>query len=148
MSRTKQKIGSAEEAAALDLARTVELLAHPVSQLFKAHELSMTQYNVLRILRGAKEGLTCGEIANRMISRDPDITRLLDRLEKRSLIARARDDKDRRVVLTQITPEGLELLAALDGPVLKTHAESLGHMGEERLAALRELLAACREKLG
>ena len=83
-----------------------------------------------------------------MITRDPDITRLLDRLEKRTLIVRTRDDKDRRVVLTRITPEGLKILAALDRPVQETHQRLLGHMGAERLAQLAELLAACRSKVG
>src|SRR5438270_1191300 len=86
-----------EEAAFLDLARTTEMLSGPLAQLLKTEDLSPTQYNVLRILRGCPEGLTCREIANRMITRDPDITRLLDRLEKRKLIARNRGDEDRRV---------------------------------------------------
>ena len=134
--------------AFLDLLRTAEVLSHPLVQLLKSHELSATQYNVLRILRGAPDGLTCGEVGNRMITRDPDITRLLDRLEKRKLIVRTRDDKDRRVVLTRITPEGLKILAALDRPVQETHQRLLGHMGAERLAQLAELLAACRSKVG
>lgn len=116
-------------------------------QLLKSQELSVTQYNVLRILRGAAGWLTCGEIGNRMITRDPDITRLLDRLEKRMLIERARDEKDRRAVLTRITPEGMKLLAALDGPVRETHRRALGHLGAQRLAHLSELLAVCRAGL-
>jgi len=146
--KTGRRTGGPEEAAFLDLVRTAEALSHPLAQLFKRQELSLTQYNVLRILRGAPEGLTCGEVGNRMIARDPDITRLLDRLEKRKLVERARDDKDRRVVLTRITPEGLEFLAALDGPVQEAHKQSLGHMGAERLAQLSELLAACRDGTG
>ena len=110
----------------------------------KAADLSPAQYNVLRILRGSPDGLTCGEVANRMITRDPDITRLFDRVEKRGLISRARDDKDRRVVLTRIAPEGLELLATLDGPVRDMHRKLLGRLGTDRLLALRELLEACR----
>jgi DNA-binding MarR family transcriptional regulator len=70
----------------------------------------------------------------------------MDRLERRKLISRARDEKDRRVVTAKITPEGLELLAALDGPVQETHERSLGHLGAARLAQLSEILAACREK--
>src|SRR5215467_1959891 len=88
-----------EEEAFLDLLRTTDLLSRGPAQVIKAEDLSATQYNVLRILRGAPEGLACGEIGNRMITRDPDITRLLDRLEKRGLISRARDTKDRRMVL-------------------------------------------------
>src|ERR1017187_4920336 len=92
-------LASPEEAAYLDMVRTTEMLSRPLAQLLKAEDLSSTQYNVLRILRGSPDGLTCGEIANRMITRDPDITRLLDRLEKRNLVSRCRDTGDRRVVL-------------------------------------------------
>src|SRR5207248_5280234 len=120
-----------EEAAFLDLARTTEMLSGPLAQLLKTEDLSPTQYNVLRILRGCPEGLTCREIANRMITRDPDITRLLDRLEKRKLIARNRCDEDRRVVLTRITGDGLDLLATLDQPVRDMHRKLLGHLGPE-----------------
>jgi DNA-binding MarR family transcriptional regulator len=80
-----------------------------------------------------------------MISRDPDITRLLDRLEKRGLISRCRETKDRRTVLTRISPEGLKLLARLDEPVQQAHREQLGHLGREKLKALTELLRESRE---
>jgi DNA-binding MarR family transcriptional regulator len=136
-----------EEALYLELVRTTELLSRPFLELMKAEEISPAQYNVLRILRGAPDGLTCGEIGNRMISRDPDITRLLDRLEKRALVCRSRDDKDRRVVLTRISPQGLDLLDRLDEPVCETHRRLLGHLGPQRMAALSEMLAACREHL-
>lgn len=136
-----------EEVLFLDLARTTELLSRPLEQLLKTEDLSSTQYNVLRILRGAPDGLTCGEIGNRMITRDPDITRLLDRMEKRQLISRWRDDKDRRVVLTRITEAGLETLAKLDEPVRSTHRKLLGHLGMERMRALRTLLEACRNEV-
>ncbi len=139
---------SPEEALFLDLLRTVELLGRPVTQLLKSEDLSPVQYNVLRILRGAPQGLTCGEIANRMVTRDPDITRLLDRLEKRALIARKRDGEDRRVVLSQILPSGLELLARLDQPVRDTHRSLLGHLGPTRQEALARLLEACRAGIG
>jgi DNA-binding MarR family transcriptional regulator len=136
-----------EEMAFLDLVRTAELLSRPLTHLFKGKDLSPEQYNVLRILRGSPEGLHCGEIANRMITRDPDITRLLDRMEKRGLISRAREKRDRRVVLTRIAAEGLDLLASLDQPVCDTHRRLLGHLGAERLAVLRELLELCRSEL-
>ena len=83
-----------------------------------------------------------------MITRDPDITRLLDRLEKRGLILRFRDSKDRRSVLARITRRGLPLLARLDQPVQEAHRKQLGHLGRKRLKALSELLAACRSRLG
>jgi len=99
-----RRVACPEEAAFLDLLRTCDLLSRGPAQVLKAEDLSPTQYNVLRILRGAPDGLPCGEIANRMITRDPDVTRLLDRLEKRELIARWREAKDRRMVLARITP--------------------------------------------
>jgi DNA-binding MarR family transcriptional regulator len=137
-----------EEVLYLELVRTADLLSRPVSQLLKAEDLSPAGYNVLRILRGAPDGLTCGEIANRMVTRDPDITRLLDRLEKRNLISRARDKVDRRVVLTRIESAGLELLARLDQPVREKHASQLGHLGVDRMRTLSHLLEACRANLG
>ena len=144
--RKPRRTACREEAAFLDLLRTTDVLSYRPAQVLKAADLSATQYNVLRILRGAPEGLTCGEVANRMITRDPDITRLLDRLEKRVLIARCRGAKDRRMVLTRITPEGLALLARLDRPVQEAHRAQLGHLGRERLRALSELLGACRSR--
>lgn len=137
--------GCPEEAAYLDLLRTTDMLSRPLAQVLKSEDLSPTQYNVLRILRGSPGGLTCGEIGNRMITRDPDITRLLDRLEKRNLIARRRETKDRRMVLTRIAADGLELLARSDEPVQAAHRRLLGHMGRQRLRALASLLATCRE---
>ena len=82
-----------------------------------------------------------------MITRDPDVTRLLDRLEKRELISRCRETKDRRTVMTRITPEGLKLLARLDEPVQGAHRKQLGHLGRERLRALSELLRASRAQV-
>jgi DNA-binding MarR family transcriptional regulator len=135
-----------EETAFLEMLRTTDQLSRGLVPLLKAEELSPTQYNVLRILRGAPEGLPCGEIGQRMITRDPDITRLLDRLEKRGLIARWRDSKDRRIVLARITPEGLQMLDRLDGPMQEGHRKQLGHLGRERLKALCELLRAARRE--
>jgi DNA-binding MarR family transcriptional regulator len=133
-----------EELAFLELLRTSDQLNRRLVPVLKAEELSGTQYNVLRILRGAPGGLPCGEIGNRMITRDPDITRLLDRMEKRNLISRCREAKDRRTVLTRITAEGLKLLSRLDEPVQNAHREQLGHLGRERLKTLCELLRAAR----
>ena len=128
----------------MDLLRTADMLTRGADWVLKAADLSQTQYNVLRILRGAPEGLPCGEIASRMITRDPDVTRLLDRMEKRGLISRARESRDRRLVLARLTFEGLKLVNRLDEPVQKIHRKQLGHMGKERLLALAELLAAAR----
>jgi DNA-binding MarR family transcriptional regulator len=137
-----------EEDAFLDLLRATDMLSRGLITVLKSEDLSTTQYNVLRILRGSPEGLPCGEIGNRMITRDPDITRLLDRLEKRGLIARSRDAKDRRLVMAQITPAGLKLLGRLDEPVQETHRKQLGHLGRERLRALSKLLQASRLAVG
>ena len=142
-----RRTGSPEEAAFLDLVRTADILSRGAVGVFKAADLSPTQYNVLRILRGTPEGLPCGEIASRLITRDPDVTRLLDRMEKRGLIARTRESRDRRMVLARITPEGLTLVDGMDEPVQKIHKKQLGHLGKERLRALGELLAAARARV-
>ena len=134
-----------EESVFLDLLRTTDLLSRGLVALLKAEDLSPTQYNVLRILRGSPDGLPCGEIASRMITRDPDITRLLDRLEKRSLISRCRETTDRRMVMARITPEGLKFLARLDEPVTQAHRKQLGHLGRQQLKVLAELLQAARK---
>ena len=143
-STKSRREGSPEESAYLDLLRTADVLTRGAIGVLKAEELSTTQYNVLRILRGSPQGLPCGEIAGRMITRDPDVTRLLDRMEKRALISRSRESRDRRLVLARITPEGLRLVNRLDEPVQKIHRKQLGHMGKDRLRALAELLAAAR----
>jgi DNA-binding MarR family transcriptional regulator len=142
--KSGRRVGSPEEAAFLDLLRTTDTLSRGLFLVLKSDDLSPTQYNVLRILRGAPDGLACGEIASRMITRDPDVTRLLDRLEKRKLISRCREARDRRTVLARITPEGLKLLARLDEPVLAAHRKQLGHLGHERLRTLTELLRLSR----
>ncbi len=136
-----------EELTFLELARTTDLLSRPLAQVLKRAQLSGTQYNVLRILRGTPEGLPCGEIAARMITRDPDITRLLDRLETRGLISRCRETDDRRMVMARITTAGMDLLAGLDGPVVEAHRRQLGHLGKDRLRALSGLLEAARSKV-
>ena len=139
-----RRTGVLEEQVFVSLAHTTDLLARRLEPVLKAAEISPTQYNVLRILRGAPEGLACGEIASRMITRDPDITRLLDRLEKRGLVSRCRETRDRRMVLTRITEAGQKLLAQLDGPVLDAHHLQLGHLGPEKLRNLMKLLEEAR----
>ena len=139
--------GTPEESAFVELIRTTDLLSRRLVPVLKHEDLSSTQYNVLRILRGAREGLACGEIASRMITRDPDVTRLLDRMEKRGLISRCRQTKDRRTVMVRITTEGLKVLARLDSPVQAAHRRLLGHLGSSRLKALTDLLLACRSQV-
>ena len=144
----RRPLSSPEEAAFLELCRTTDMLSRSLSILLKTEDLSATQYNVLRILRGAPEGLTCGEIASRMITRDPDITRLLDRLEKRGLISRCRETKDRRMVMARIAPDGIQLLSRMDEPVREAHRAQLAHLGRERLKVLTELLQLARGNTG
>jgi DNA-binding MarR family transcriptional regulator len=145
-SKKQRRTASPEEASFLELLRTSDQLTRGLVRVLKTEELSPTQYNVLRILRGTPEGLPCGEIASRMITRDPDITRLLDRMEKRGLISRCRETRDRRLVLTRITPAGLELLGRMDEPVQEIHREQLGHLGRERLGLMCELLRSARRE--
>lgn len=137
---------SLEEEVILNLARTAEYVGSRGAEVLKQAELTPTQYNALRILRGAgTEGLTCGEISERMVTKDSDITRLLDRLERRGLISRERPENNRRVVLTRITDDGLRILAELDDRVQESHLKLAGHLGKQRLEALNELLEAMRE---
>jgi DNA-binding MarR family transcriptional regulator len=136
---------SLEVEAYVGLLRTADALLRGIEAVLKNAGLSPTQYNVLRILRGAgRTGLSCREIAERMITRDPDITRLLDRLEKRRLIARARGALDRRLILTRISARGLSLLKTLDQPVVAVHRKQLRHLGEKRLRRLVRLLEEAR----
>lgn len=134
--------------ASLELLRTADVVVQGLAATLKPYGLSLNQYNVLRILRGAEPGgLPCGQIAERMLTRDPDMTRLLDRLESRSLVSRCREKGDRRVVLARITRPGLEVLAELDEPVRKKHEEQLGHLSDAKLRILIELLEAARRPL-
>ena len=143
--KQSRPIPTPEEEAYLNVQRTANVLLQEVAELLKGHNLTPTQYNVLRILRGAgEEGLTAGDVGDRMITRDPDVTRLLDRLETRGLAERSRCTEDRRVVWTRITAAGLAAIGPLDEPVNELHLRSLAHLGPERLATLIELLEAAR----
>jgi len=127
-----------EEEASLSIVRTADLMFQHVADVLKPFDLSSSQYNVLRILRGAKEALPCGQIAERMVSRDPDITRLLDRMEARGLISRARDEQDRRVVKAQITAKGLSLLDEIQPLIFEYHRQRFAGFGKKQL---RQLIA-------
>ncbi len=144
----KQKVpfSSREQEAYLSLLRTTDALQSSVEARLKEFGLTGTQYNALRILRGAgAEGLPCSEVGERMITRDPDITRLLDRLQKRGLVERARCKRDRRVVYGKITAAGLKLLRELDEPLEKHSREMLRHVGQAKLKQLIELLEKVRD---
>jgi DNA-binding MarR family transcriptional regulator len=135
-----------EDEAMVSLHRTADQLQGRFSDMLKPYGLSPTQFNALRILRGAGEaGRACSEIAERMVNRDPDITRLLDRLERRGLAARSREGRDRRVIITRITPAGLELLRGLDRPIEEFNRKQLGHLSDPQLRALVKLLEVVRE---
>jgi DNA-binding MarR family transcriptional regulator len=145
--RQQRPFGSLEEEAFLSLQRTANLLLQALGRELRGHELSPAQYNLLRILRGAgSEALTCGEIAERLVSPGPDVTRLLDRLEARQLVFRERDSADRRVVRARITGEGSRLLAEIDPRVDAVLKRLLGHLGDEGLRQLSKLLEQARER--
>jgi DNA-binding MarR family transcriptional regulator len=132
--------------AALSLQRTAAELEHAFESAVKPYGITATQYNVLRILRGAgAAGLCRNEVGARMVRRVPDVTRLLDRLEDMLLIVRERGGEDRRYVTTKVTAQGLELLAALDPVVDDLHDAQVGRLGNPRLRTLIELLARIRE---
>jgi DNA-binding MarR family transcriptional regulator len=123
------------------LLNTADALGQQAEQVLRTAGLTGAQYNVLRILRGAEpEGLPCRGIGDRMISHDPDITRLLDRMEKRGLITRERQTEDRRVVKARVSSRGLALLKTLDQPVRELHKRQFRHMSAARLKALAGLL--------
>lgn len=144
--KQRRPFASREEEAYLHLVRTTDVLSREVAAVLKPQRLSEAQYNVLRILRGAgSEGHACSEIGNRLVTRDPDVTRLLDRLESRGLIARSREHADRRVVTTRITAAGLAVLDQLDGPVRASVERLLTHLGPRRLGQLIGLLEQARE---
>jgi DNA-binding MarR family transcriptional regulator len=141
----KENLVSDAEAAAIDILVTAEFVRMRGAELFKDHDLTHAQYNVLRILRGAgREGLRCTEISERMITRDPDVTRMLDRLEARELISRERQANDRRVVLTFISAKGLALLKDLDGPVKKMHEVTMKGISSADLHTLVGILEKIR----
>ena len=136
---------SLEERIFITLLKVADALGQEAEQLTRTAELTGTQYNVLRILRGAGPGgLACRGIGDRMITHDPDITRLLDRMERRGLITRERQKDDRRVVKTRITPRGLGLLKPLDQPMRDLHRRQFRYMAAARLKTLHELLEGIR----
>jgi DNA-binding MarR family transcriptional regulator len=145
--RQSRPFASPETEAALSVLRTAALLGSAVAETLKPHGLTPTQYNVLRILRGAGDGGLCRhEVGDRLVTPVPDVTRLLDRLEAAALIRRHRDPEDRRQVRARITPQGLRRLATLDGVLDALHRQQLGHLEEEQLRTLTDVLAAARAR--
>ena len=154
MTALKQEIAqqrpftSREEEAMLNLLRSADCLQRAFQQKLRPWGVTATQYNVLRILRGAQpQGLTCTAIGNRMITAVPDITRLLARLKAMKLIRQRRDRHDRRIVWTQIAGSGLALLGQMDPVVQLTHKEMLAHLGAAKLEQLIGLLEEARSQI-
>lgn len=136
-----------KEEAAVSIARTAAVLDHQLSQALKAHALTPSQYNVLRILRGAgAAGLCRNEVGQRLVTQVPDVTRLLDRMEDNGLISRQRGSEDRRYVTTRITRKGLDLVDGLDKPMRELLQTLLGHVSEKGLRAIVDGLAEVRAK--
>lgn len=129
----------------LSIGRTDAVLEEGIERVLRPHGISATQYNVLRILRGASpSGLCRQEIRDRLLTRMPDVTRLLDRMEKAGLVTRERSTADRRLVTTHLTDQGRELVGALDGPIADEHERALGHLDEDELRSLVNLLTLAR----
>jgi len=138
--------GSLEQEAQLNIERTAAVLGHAFAEALKPYGITPTQYNALRILRGAgTNGLCRNEVRDRLVAQVPDVTRLLDRLEEMKLIDRERSTEDRRLVTTRITSEGLSMLRGLDAPIAEVHKQHLGHMTAKQLKTLNELLTLARE---
>ena len=137
---------SLEQEAFLSIGRTAATLRDGIEEVLKSSDITLTQYNVLRILRGAEpDGLTRNEIRDRLVNRMPDVTRLLDRMEDAGLVSRVRGEEDRRCVATHLTRAGRSLVDSLDKPVEGEHQRRLGHMTRAQLRTLIELLAIARE---
>ena len=146
--RQQKPFTSLEQEAFLSIGRTGAALGDAMDALLKQAGVSLTQYNVLRILRGAgREGLTRNEIRDRLVSRMPDVTRLLDRMEEAGWVSRIRGTEDRRCVATHLTRSGRSLVDSLDAPVNEEHQWRLGHMTRTQLRTLIELLSVARQKV-
>jgi DNA-binding MarR family transcriptional regulator len=144
-SRLPGSFDSSQQEAYLSLWRTYDRLRALEDELFSKYDLTAQQYNTLRLLEAkAPEAMLTSAIGQRLISRAPDITRLLDRLEQRGLVTRNRPADNRRTVQVSIAPAGLELLAELARPVRECHAKQLGHLPAESLKKLIELLRQAR----
>ena len=142
--KKRRPFETTEEELHLNLLRTADAVGGEFARLFKEKGVSPPLYNVLRILRGEGRPLPCLEVAGRMITRLPDITRLVDRLETSGLVARSRTEEDRRVVLISITDAGLSLLATLDAPIAALNKTRLGHLTPAEQAELNRLLVKAR----
>ncbi len=148
--KQKRPFASSEQEVFLGLLITAARILEPWDKFLKANAgLTNNQYNVLRILRGSHPTpLACGDIAGRMVSRDPDVTRLVDRLSRQGLVTRSRGRQDRRVVEVGITGKGRELLRELDEHAQRMPKAMIGHLGAARLKQLGQLLEHVISGLG
>ena len=145
--RQRRPFTSLQQEAFLNVERTEAVLHDAFERMLKPYGVSATQYNALRILRGAgPEGLCRNEIRDRLITRMPDVTRLLDRMEEAGLVTRVRSSEDRRLVTTQLTERGRQLVDKLDAPVAAEHQRRLGHLTSKQLRTLIELLTLARQR--
>lgn len=144
--RQRRPFQSLEQQAYLNIVRTAAVLTDDFERMLRPSGITLAQYNVLRILRGSQpKGLCRNELRDRMVTRMPDMTRLLDRMEVAGLVLRSRDAEDRRMVMTQITARGLGILGDLEEPVAEEHRRRLGHLDDAQLNRLVELLSLVRE---
>lgn len=146
--RQRKPFESLQQEAHLNVVRTGTALQDAFEQLLKPYGISNTQYNVLRILRGAEpDGLCRNKLRDRLLTRMPDVTRLLDRMEELELVSRERETSDRRLVTTRISKRGKRLVDDLDAVVAAEHQRSLAHLSKAQLTTLIELLTLAREQL-
>jgi DNA-binding MarR family transcriptional regulator len=146
--KQSKPFGSLQEEAHLNIVRTAAMLNHAFNEAIRARGITGTQYNALRVLRGAGEkGLCRNEVRDRLVARVPDATRLLDRLERIGLIERERQDGDRRYVTTRITPAGLDLLTALDRPIAELHRSQIDAATDDELRTVVSVLERIRSRL-
>jgi len=145
--KQSKPFASLQEEAVLNIARTASVLERQLTEVLKKADLSLTQYNVLRILKGAgQKGLPCNEVAERLVTHDPDVTRLVDRMEKRGLVSRLRSSQDRRVVKVIITGAGSHLAGKLANPVGQLLKKQLHALNEKKLEELIEALELIRQE--
>ena len=144
--KQKKPFRSLQQEAYLSVVRTSTSLTDAMEDLVKGRGISATQYNVLRILRGSDvEGLCRNALRDRMLTRMPDMTRLLDRMEEAGLVVRVREGEDRRMVMTRITAKGRGLLDDLDAPVMALHRKQMAGLTDAQLRSLSDLLTLVRD---
>ena len=144
--RQTRPFASIEEEALLSIVRTNAVLLDEIELFLRPYGITSTQYNVLRILRGSEpDGLCRNDLRDRMLTRMPDVTRLLDRMQEAGLVTRERGDSDKRMVTTRVTEKGLQLLATLDPLVRERQREYFRGVSPEQLKVLIDLLQGVRD---